>query len=167
MINSSKILMFIVMTVGTLNNLEAQQMTYVMSYSKGFFAIESTNNVNTSDLSFVLPPCDCYSMQVLGDKIIVGTENYEDFVANQNVLLTKYQEMVTNQGKYDTIVAYQINKMEPSKVDFYYYKITISGTIPSGKFALSDGYYTVEILKNELLEKEITIAIKNNTITKL
>lgn len=167
MINSFKILMFIVMTVGTLNNLEAQQMTYVMSYSKGFFAIESINNANTSDLSFLLPQCDCYSMQVFGDKIIVGTENYEDFVANQNVLLTKYQEMVTNQGKYDTIVAYQINKMEPSKVDFYYYKITISGTIPSGKFALSDGYYTVEILKNELLEKEITIAIKNNTITKL
>lgn len=155
------------MTVGTLNNLEAQQMTYVMSYSKGFFAIESTNNINTSDLSFLLPPCDCYSMQVLGDKIILGTENYEDFIANQKTLITKYQEKLYNIGKYDTTVLYQINKIDPSKVDFYYYKTAISGTIPTGKFALSEGYYTVGIFKNELLEKEITIAIKNNTITKL
>jgi hypothetical protein len=155
------------MILGTLNNLKAQQMTYAISYSKGFFAIESTNNVNTSDLSFLLPTCDCYAMQVLGDKIIIGTEKFQDFIVNQNVLLTKYQEMVTNEGKYDTTITYQINKTDPSKVDFYYYKTTISGTIPTGKFALSEGYYIVEIFKNKLLVKEFTISIQNSVITKL
>jgi hypothetical protein len=106
-------------------------------------------------------------MQVLGDKIILGTEKYQDFLDNQNVLLTKYQEMLTIQGKYDTIIAYQIKKTDPSKVDFYYYKTAVSGTIPTGKFALSEGYYNVEIFENEFLRKEITISIKNNTITKL
>ncbi len=165
--NYHRIIMFVLMTVGTLNNLVAQQMTYVMSYSYGFFSIEPTNSKNPNGISIYLKPCDCYTMQVLGDKIILGTEKYQDFLDNQNVLLTKYQEMLTIQGKYDTIIAYQIKKTDPSKVDFYYYKTAVSGTIPTGKFALSEGYYNVEIFENEFLRKEITISIKNNTITKL
>ena len=58
-------------------------------------------------------------------------------------------------------------KISPSKVDFYYFETIISGTIPTGKFALSEGYYNVEIFENEFLRKKITISIKNNTITKL
>ena len=165
--NYHRIIVYVLMTVGTLNNSEAQKMTYVMSYSHGFFSIEPTNSKNPNGISIYLKPCDCYTMQVLGDKIILGTEKYQDFLDNQNVLLTKYQEMLTIQGKYDTIIAYQIKKTDPSKVDFYYYKTAVSGTIPTGKFALSEGYYNVEIFENEFLRKEITISIKNNTITKL
>ena len=165
--NYCRIIVYVLMTVGTLNNLEAQKMTYVMSYSHGFFSIEPTNSKNPNGISIYLKPCDCYTMQVLGDKIIVGTEIHQDFIDNQKLLLNKYEEMLTNQGKYDATIGHQINKIDPSKVDFYYYKTAISGTIPTGKFALSEGYYTVEIFDNEFLRKEITISIKNNTITKL
>lgn len=165
--NYHRIIVYVLMTVGTLNNLEAQKMTYVMSYSHGFFSIEPTNSKNPNGISIYLKPCDCYTMQVLGDKIIVGTEKHKDFLDNQNLLFTKYEEMLTNQGKYDTTIAHQINKMDTSKVDFYYFETIISGTIPTGKFALSEGYYNVEIFENEFLRKKITISIKNNTITKL
>lgn len=160
-------IVYVLMTMGTLNNLEAQQMTYIMSYSHGFFSIEPINSLNPNGISIYLKPCECYSMQVLGDKIIVGTEKHQDFLDNQNLLLIKYEEMLTNKGKYDTKLAHKINKIDPSKVDFYYFGTIISGTIPTGKFALPEGYYTVEIFENEFLRKEITISIKNNTITKL
>ena len=155
------------MTVGTRNSLVAQQMTYAMTFNQGYFSIEPTSSKKTKAITIYLPACDCYAMQVSGDKVILGTEKYQDFIANENLLLTKYQGKLINQGKYDTTITYEINKIDQSKVDFYYYKTAISGTIPTGKFALSEGCYTVEIFKNELLEKEITISIKNNTITKL
>jgi hypothetical protein len=165
--NYHRIIVYVLMTVGTLNNSEAQKMTYVMSYSHGFFSIEPTNSKNPNGISIYLKPCDCYSMQVFGDKIILGTEKYQDFIANQKTFITKYQEKVNSLGYYDSTVAFKIDKTEPSKVVFYYYKTAISGTIPTGKFALSEGYYNVEIFENEFLRKKFTISIKNNTITKL
>jgi len=167
MIHSPQILMFILMMLGIQNRLIGQQVTYAMSYSKGFFSIDLANSKNSEDIAIYLEACDCYSMQVLGDKIILGTEEYQDFIANQKTFITKYQQKVYSLGNYDTTVAYQIDKKEPSKVIFYYNKTVISGTIPTGKFALSEGYYTVEIFQNEHLEKEVAISIKNNTITKL
>ena len=167
MIHSPQILMFILMMLGIQNRLIGQQVTYAMSYSKGFFSIDLANSKNSEYIAIYLEACDCYSMQVLGDKIILGTEEYQDFIANQKTFITKYQEKVYSLGNYDTTVAYQIDKKEPSKVVFYYNKTVISGTIPTGNFALSQGYYTVEIFQNEHLEKEVAISIKDNTITKL
>jgi hypothetical protein len=142
------------MMLGIQNRLIGQQVTYAMSYSKGFFSI-------------YLESCDCYSMQVVGDKVILGTENHEDFIANKKLLITKYQEKVNKLGKYDTTVGYEIDKRNSGDVIFYFYKTGISGSIPTGKFALSEGYYTVEIFKKNLLASSIANSIKNNIITKL
>ena len=167
MIKTLKIQVLIYFIVGIQNCLIAQHLTYTMRYTHGFFSIDSTKNVKASDVSISLPTCACYSMQVLGGKITLGIEKYQDFLDNQNAVIAKYQEKVYALGYYDATVVYQIDKMEPSKIIFFYYETSISGNIPTGKFALSQGFYTVKIFKHELLEKEVAISIKNNTITKL
>jgi hypothetical protein len=155
------------MILGIQNRLIGQQLTYAMSYSKGFFSIESATSKNSKDIAIYLESCDCYSMQVVGDKVILGTENHEDFIANKQLFITKYQEKVNKLGNYDTTVSYEIDKRNSGNVIFYFYKTAISGSIPTGKFALSEGYYTVEIFKNDLVASSIAISIKNNIITKL
>lgn len=167
MIKLLKIQLLILCLLGVQNCIIAQHMTFRMTYSHGFFSIDSIKKAKASDVSISLPICNCYSMQVLGRKKVLGIEKYQDFIDNQNVVITKYQEKVYALGNYDTTVMYQIDKMEPSKIIFFYYETALAGNIPTGKFALSPGVYTVEIFKHELLEKEVAISIKNNTITKL
>ena len=167
MIILPKIQTLILLLIGIQNCLIAQSMTYTMRYSHGFFSIDSTKNAKASDVSISLPTCSCYSMQLAGGKIILGIEKYQDSIDNQNAVVAKYQEKVYALGYYDTTVAYKIDKIEPSEIIFFYYVTFISGNIPTGKFALSQGFYTVKIFKHELLEKEVAISVKKNTITKL
>jgi hypothetical protein len=106
-------------------------------------------------------------MEVYGDKVILGIEKYQDFVANQEQMNKKYQKKVNRYGCFDSSVSYEIVGEHPEKVLFYFYRTTISGPIPTGNYALTDGIYTLLIYNNEQFETAVTIAIKDNTITKI
>ncbi len=106
-------------------------------------------------------------MEVYGDKIILGTERYHDFFANQEQMNKKYQKKVNAYGCFDSSVSSEIIGEHPEKVLFYFYRTTISGPIPTGNYALTDGIYTLLIYNNEQFETSVIIAIKDNTITKI
>jgi hypothetical protein len=148
------------------NSLMAQQSSYKITHIRSFFSIEETTEVQPSDFILTLPHCECYSMELYGDQIILGTERYQDFALNKEELIKKYQKKVYSYGFADSTVSYEIEGTKPEKVLFYFYKSTISGPIPTGNFALEDGSYTLLIYNNELFETAINIDIKDNTITK-
>ena len=157
----------IILVFGFSNSIMAQQSTYKIAHFHGFFSIEETSLIEATDLLLTLSNCGCYSMEVYGDKIILGTERYQDFFANQEQMNKKYQKKVNGYGCYDSSVSYEIVSEHPEKVLFYFYRTTISGPIPTGNFALTDGIYTLLIYNNEQFETSMTIAIKDNTITKI
>lgn len=148
------------------NNIMAQQSSYKITHIHDFFSIEETTKIQSSDFILTLPHCDCYSMELYGDKTILGTETYQDFALNKEQLIEKYQKKVYRYGCNDSTVSYEIEGTKPEKVLFYFYRSTISGPIPTGNFALTDGSYTLLIYNNELFETALNIDIKGNIITK-
>jgi hypothetical protein len=152
--------------LGLQNSLIAQQSSYKITHVQGFFSIEETTEIQSSDFILTLPHCECYSMELYGDQIILGTEKYQDFALNKEELIKKYQKKVYSYGFADSTVSYEIEGTKPEKVLFYFYKSTISGPIPTGNFALEDGSYTLLIYNNELFETAVNIDIKDNIITK-
>ena len=148
------------------NSLMAQQSSYKITHIHDFFSIEETTKIQSSDFIFTLPHCDCYSMELYSDKTILGTERYPDFAINREQLITKYQKKVYSYGYNDSTVSYEIEGTKPEKVVFYFYKSTISGPIPTGNFALTDGSYTLLIYNNIRFETALNIDIKGNIITK-
>jgi hypothetical protein len=148
------------------NSLIAQKSSYKISHIHGFFSIEETTEIQHSDFILTLPHCECYSMELYGDQIILGTERYQDFALNKEELIKKYQKKVYGYGFADSTVSYEIEGTKPEKVLFYFYKSTISGPIPTGNFALEDGSYTLLIYNNELFETALNIDIKDNIIKK-
>lgn len=158
---------FILLIFGFYNSIIAQQTSYKIAHFHSFFSIEETSKIETTDLLLTLPNCGCYSMEVYGDKTILGTERYLDFVSNQEQMIKKYQKKVSTYGFNDSSVSYEIVGEYPDKVVLYFYKTTISGPIPTGNYALTNGIYTLLIYNNEQFETSLTIAIKDNTITKI
>lgn len=148
------------------SRMMAQQSSYKITHIHDFFSIEETTDIQSCDFILTLPHCDCYSMELYGDQIILGTERYPDFALNKEQLIKKYQKKVYGYGFADSTVSYEIEGTKPEKVLFYFYKSTISGPIPTGNFALRDGSYTLLIYNNELFETALNIDIKGNTITK-
>jgi len=157
----------IILVFGFSNSIMAQQSTYKIAHFHGFFSIEETSLIEATDLILTLSNCGCYSMEVYGDKVILGIEKYQDLVANQEQMNKKYQKKVDSYGYFDSTFSYEIEGEHPEKVLFYFYRTTISGPIPTGNFALTDGIYTLLIYNNEQFETSMTIAIKDNTITKI
>jgi hypothetical protein len=157
----------IILVFGFSNSIMAQLTTFKVAHFQGYFSIEETSLIEATDLLLTLSNCGCYSMEVYGDKILLGTERYQDFFANQEQMNKKYQKKVNGYGCYDSSVSYEIVGEHPEKVLFYFYRTTISGPIPTGNFALTDGIYTLLIYNNEQFETSMTIAIKDNTITKI
>lgn len=157
----------IILIFGFSNPIMAQLTSFKVGHFKGFFSIEETSLIEATDLILTLSNCGCYSMEVIGDKIILGTERYHDFFANQEQMNKKYQKKVNAYGCFDSSVSYEIVGEHPEKVLFYFYRTTISGPIPTGNYALTDGIYTLLIYNNEQFETSVIIAIKDNTITKI
>ena len=145
----------------------AQLTSFKVAHFQGFFSIEETSLVEATDLILTLSNCGCYSMEVYGEKVILGIEKYQDFVANQEQMNKKYQKKVSSYGYFDSTFSCEIEGEHPEKVLFYFYKTTISGPIPTGNYALKDGIYTLLIYNSEQFETSMTIAIKDNTITKI
>jgi hypothetical protein len=148
------------------NSLMAQQSSYKITHIRSFFSIEETTEIQASDFILTLPHCDCYSMELYGDQIILGTESYQDFALNKEQLISKYQKKVSGYGCNDSTVSYEIEGNKPEKVLFYFYRTTISGPIPTGNFALTDGSYTLLIYNNDRFETALNIDIKGNIIKK-
>ena len=157
----------IILIFGFSNPIMAQLTSFKVGHFKGFFSIEETSLIEATDLILTLSNCGCYSMEVYGDKVILGSERYQDFFANQEQMNKKYQKKVNRYGCYDSSVSYEIVGEHPEKVLFYFYRTTISGPIPTGNYALTDGIYTLLIYNNEQFETSVIIAIKDNTITKI
>jgi hypothetical protein len=149
------------------SSIMAQQSSYKITHIHDFFSIEETNEIQSSDFILTLPHCECYSMELYGDKIILGTESYQDFALNKEKLITKYQKKVYSYGCGDSTVSYEIEGNKPEKVLFYFYRTAISGPIPTGNFALTDGSYTLLIYNNDRFETALNIDIKDNIIKKL
>ena len=148
------------------SSIMAQQSSYKITHIGSFFSIEETTTIQSSDFIITLPHCECYSMELFGDQTILGTERYQDFAINKEQLIKKYQKKVNSYGFLDSTVSYEIEGTKPEKVLFYFYKSTISGPIPTGNYALTDGSYTLLIYNNDLFETALNIDIKGNIIIK-
>jgi hypothetical protein len=163
----TKFCLFFLLQLASINVVNAQRHSYRVASHQGFFSIEETRNMVSADLLLSLQLCDCYTMELYGDKRILGTESFQDFTINRDKLIQKYKDKFDYYRYYDSSVCYEMETNNPMKVIFFFYKSIISGSIPTGKYAIDDGIYNLIIYKNELYETALTIAVKGNTITKL
>ena len=84
----------IILIFGFSNPIMAQLTSFKVAHFQGFFSIEETSLIEATDLILTLSNCGCYSMEVYGDKVILGIEKYQDFVANQEQMNKKYQKKI-------------------------------------------------------------------------
>lgn len=151
------------------------QQNYLISIENSYFSIIRGMSINVmgnpeNDINIQLPETKgIYTINALGDRKPLGIEKIEDFNKNKEILISKYSEIISNYGWSDSSITYEVyddKVFGESHVKFYLNR-GFSSTIPTGKIAIEDGIYLVEIWKELEFIKSFYLLVEKNKLKQI